>query len=133
MPEPTLAPETVQLRLQRLERQLRFLRRGLVALALGAGTALLLGNFDEEEVRARRIEALEVRLRGSDGKTHIRLSGTGPEITVLDAKGNEALRIGKNDQPGMLVLYDPSSKRKVVLTGTGLELYDAEGKSSTVP
>jgi hypothetical protein len=121
----------IEERLEKLERQNRRMKlAGLGAMVI-AGAFVLMGQASgprtPPEVRAKSFVLVD-----ANGETRARLymsaSGKGPELDLLDAKGNERLTL---DGPG-LTLYDVNGKLRAVLAagsnGTALQLDDANGK-----
>ena len=61
----------------------------------------------------------------------MRLSGTGPELTMLGERGVEAVRIGEPGNPAVVYVKDKAAKRKTVVDANRVVLTEA-GKQRVI-
>ena len=147
---------TLEQRLERLERQSRWMRRGgALALAVEA-TVILVGQGAEEDLRD--LEARSLTLKDSDGRERLRigpefaehglrfmdatgetrarfylqLDGT-PQVFLYNAQGKEGIAFSVKDRPRLALLHAGVDRLslKVGSDGSpGLYLFDAERKTT---
>lgn len=118
--------ESVGWRLDRLERENRFLRRVIVCFLLLASTVIAMG-----QARPSRIlEADAFLLKDATGRIRARLSMEAegrPTLTYLDQKGNLVAALAGGDEP-FLILNKNGSNEQVQLGANkglvGLAIYD---------
>jgi hypothetical protein len=129
----------IEERLEKLERQNRRMKlAGLGAMVI-AGAFVLMGQASgprtPSEVRAKSFVLVD-----ANGETRARLymsaSANGPELTLLDAKGNERLTLYGPPIGPTLALSDANGEVRAGLAVTSdrpwLTLYDAKGNPRVV-
>jgi hypothetical protein len=127
----------IEERLEKLERQNRRMKLAGLGAVVIAGAFVLMGQASgprtPPEVRAKSFVLVD-----ANGETRARLymsaSGKGPELDLLDAKGNPRVVLGANSEGPWLALYDANGKPRawLIVTSDGprLDLTSADGKSS---
>jgi hypothetical protein len=117
-------------RLDRLERQNRWMKRGGAVLLVLVGAAALMGSQAPAKDRTDDSNAFILRDRAGKERAGLTLAANGPVLRFLDEGGKERLRLGMfKDVPGF-VFYDSRGKRQATLSaateGVRLFLYDAD-------
>ena len=100
---------SVEERLERLERKVRWMRRGAVCAALVAAV-FLMGKEQEKELPDLEVRSLTVK--DEAGTVRAKLSATRhmPSLNLLDENGNRiALETGADGSP-LLTLHNASGK-----------------------
>jgi hypothetical protein len=117
-------------RLDRLERQNRWMKRGGAIVLVLAGAAALMGSQAPPNDRADDSKAFILRDQTGKERAGLTLAADGPVLRFFDDGGMERLRLGMfKDVPGF-VFYDANGKRQATLSagteGVRLFLYDNE-------
>jgi hypothetical protein len=105
-------------RIERLEKQNRWLKRGMVALVATVGACVVMA---ADAPKAKIVDAEKFVLRDNDGRTRAVLEiGThGPRLALLSKDGNDqaVLYVNKDESPG-LVLVGPKRDKMIALAET---------------
>lgn len=129
------AAESLVRRVERLERENRRLKRGLLAAAvvLGAGLVLAPSAPKKKEPPPKPVKASEVQIVDGQGATRIALkveANGDPVIALSGAKGS-GIRLALGGEKPAIALSDDLRERAVLAIakdGASLDLEDAEAK-----
>ncbi len=127
--------ESIVTRVERLERENRRLKRGLIFAAVVAAAALALAPSAPKKKPPETVKAREVQIVDDQGNARIsmRLEANGdPVLALIGTKGSGARLALADDRPA-LTLSDETRVRaslEIAKDGAGLDLEDAEGKRS---
>ena len=126
-------------RLDRVERQNRWMRYALILLVLITGYSLLESTFiDQVVVKQRVMESKELKLLDSDGSARlfVRMYSRVPVLQVLDANGKPRMSLGlRFDDTPFLDLSDKTGRTRATFEMTeddspALRLFDEHGKTT---
>ena len=134
-----LPVESIRRRLERVERQNRWLRIGFLVLLLLAGYALSDKlSLDQVIVRQTLLESRELKLLDNDGnpRLFIRMYSRVPVLQVLDARGKPRMSLGlRFDDTPFIDLSDQSGRTRATFEMTdedtpALRLMDESGRAT---
>lgn len=134
-----LPVESIRRRLERVERQNRWMRLGFLLLLLLGGYAVSDKlNFDRVMVRQTLLESQELKLLDSDGKPRlfVRMFSRVPVLQVLDASGKPRMSLGlRFDDTPFIDLSDGQGRTRATFEMTeddtpAMRLMDESGKTT---
>ena len=119
-------------RLDRLERQNRLLRHGLLLVLLLFGGVFVMG---QAPPFGKTLEGNEVLLRDNNGTTVLKLRATkhGPAISLHDEDGNARALLAASGRGASFFIYDEEGNPRIVL-GAGsfepvIKILDKDGEA----
>ena len=112
-------------RVDKLERQARGLKLGILVLAFAAGAIVVMGQANP----ARSLIAHRLAITDDQGRERavIQSKADGPEIALFDVNGAVVARVMESSQSGVFYLYGDKKEGVVLATGHGgglLSLFD---------
>lgn len=128
--KPDLA--TVMERLERLERQNRWMKRAAAPLLALAGAVVLMGGQPQPQGKTGEPDKLVLRDEKGNERAWLGMAKDGPVLRFRDEAGKERMWVGmSNNTPG-LVFSDGQGKRRAALStsrsAVSLILYDQKEK-----
>lgn len=134
-----LPVESIRRRLERVERQNRWMRLGFLLLLLLGGIAVSDKiNLDQVIVRQTLLESQELKLIDSDGNARlfVRMYSRVPVLQVLDAAGKPRMSLGlRFDDTPFIDLSDANGRTRATFEMTeedapAMRLMDASGNTT---
>lgn len=111
----------VMSRLERLERQNRWMKRGAAAILVLAGAVALMGGQGRQQGKAGEPEKFVLRDEKGNERAWLGMAKDGPALRFRDESGKERLWLGVLKSTPGVVLYDELGKRRAALsTGKGV-------------
>ncbi len=123
----------VMRRLEKLERQNRWMKRAGAVVLLLAGAAVLMGGQDQPKGKSAEPEKYVLRDDKGNERAWLGMAKDGPALRFRDEKGKDRVWLGLlKDTPGLVFSDDNGKRRAAMSTGKGtvsLVFYDDSEKA----